>query len=153
MYVFFGRALLKNTCVSMCPRAFINRWELEVYSKTTMYSPLVAAVDRMAAKSSLQGELRWEFCVPITVPSGDGLLQLPLTFWIPAPAKLMAAAAALFTATAALFMELDPVMLPPGPDPLVECGKYPPGEGRPSGPRPGLRLRSNVGGLHLCKKK
>lgn len=114
---------------------------------------LVAAVDRMAAKSSLQGELRWEFCVPITVPSGDGLLQLPLTFWIPAPAKLMAAAAAVFTATAALFMELDPVMLPPGPDPLVECGKYPPGEGRPSGPRPGLRLRSNVGGLHLELKR
>ena len=147
MYVFFGRALLKNTCI--CARAFSNRWELEVYSKTTMYSPLVAAVDRMAAKSSLQGELRWEFCVPITAPSGDGLLQL--LFWIPAP-KLMAAAAAVFTATA-LFMEFDPVMLPPGPDPLVECGKYPPGEGRPSGPRPGLRLRSNVGGLHLCKKK
>ena len=38
------------------------------------------------------------------------------------------------------------------PDPFVGmCGKYPPGEGRPSGPSPGLRLRTNAGGLQRCK--
>jgi len=30
--------------------------------------------------------------------------------------------------------------------------KYPPGEGRPSGPRPGLRLRTRVGGLQRWKR-
>lgn len=40
----------------------------------------------------------------------------------------------------------DPVT-PPDPDPAV-CGKYPPGEGRPSGPKPGLKLRTKAGGLH-----
>ena len=41
----------------------------------------------------------------------------------------------------------EPVTLPE-PDPTV-CGKYPPGEGSPSGPKPGLRLRTKAGGLHL----
>ena len=41
---------------------------------------------------------------------------------------------------------------PPDPDPAA-CGKYPPGEGSPSGPNPGLKLRTRAGGLQRWKKK
>ena len=89
-------------------------------------SPLVAE-DLIAAKSSLQGELLWEFCAP-----WDGLsMQL-----VVAGPKLTAVTAG---DTLMLFM-LDM--------PFVECGKYPPGEGSPSGPKPGLRLSTRAGGLH-----
>ena len=41
-----------------------------------------------------------------------------------------------------------PPFSPLFPEPFVgTCGKYPPGEGSPSGPSPGLRLRTNAGGL------
>ena len=100
--------------------------------------PLVAAVDLIAAaKSSLQGELRWEFCAPIR--TGDGLLLLQL-LPLACPPKLTAAMELLLE-----LLLLDPLF----PEPFVGCGKYPPGEGSPSGPRPGLRLRTRPGGLHL----
>ena len=97
-------------------------------------SPLVAEVLIAAAKSSLQGELRWEFCAPISV-TGDGLLLLQLLL---GPPKLVAWPDDAEAACDPLF-----------PEPL--CGKYPPGEGSPSGPSPGLKLSTKAGGLHLWK--
>ena len=98
-----------------------------------------------AAKSSLQpGELLWEFCAACIMENGDGLLlvQLPMPE-IPEAPKSDG-------------LPPRPEFPPPpfaGPLPvcwLFACGKYPPGEGRPSGPRPGLRLSTRAGGLHLC---
>ena len=93
-----------------------------------------------AAKSSLHGELRWEFWVPT---SEDGLLMLQL------PLKLLAAGPKLMVTELAALI---PVLFP-APFEFPFPGKYPPGEGRPSGPKPGLRLRRRVGGLHLCNKR
>ena len=44
---------------------------------------------------------------------------------------------------------------PSGPgEPRAPPGKgHAPGEGRPSGPRPGLRLRTREGGLRRCKEE
>lgn len=122
-------------------------------SKIWLLSPLVAE-DLIAAKSSLQGELRWEFCAPITVlwpeRRGDGLLLLPLQLPL-GPPPLMAEAklpAALPSPLVLPTAEIATAVL--FPDPFVGyCGKYPPGEGSPSGPKPGLRLRTRSGGLHL----
>ena len=121
------------------------------------YSPaaLVAWDDRIAAaKSSLQGELRWEFCAPITVlwpeRRGDGLLllQLPLGPPLMAVAKLPALPNPPLLAANPETPTVDTTVL--FPDPFVGyCGKYPPGEGSPSGPKPGLRLNTRSGGLHL----
>ena len=124
------------------------------------YSPaaLVAWDDRIAAaKSSLQGELRWEFCAPIMV-TGDGLLllrPLQLPMMLPCAPPCDAAPPTELPAMVAppppAPDELGPLS-PLFPDPFVwPCGKYPPGEGRPSGPSPGLRLRTNAGGLQRCK--
>ena len=106
------------------------------------HSPLVAE-DLIAAKSSLQGELRWEFCAPITVlwpeRRGDGLLLLQLPPLLAAELPVEAAAMLMAAPLPVLF-----------PDPFVGYGgKYPPGEGSPSGPKPGLRLNTRSGGLHL----
>ena len=143
------------------------------------------AEDRIAAaKSSLQGELRWEFCAAPIMLTGDGLLllQLPLPPWpAPAPCTMDPWCPAVVAPPAdqeppdeplepgrappapmeppmpmglpALpLLPAPPPLSPLFPDPFVGmCGKYPPGEGRPSGPSPGLRLRTNAGGLQRCK--
>ena len=144
------------------------------------------AEDRIAAaKSSLQGELRWEFCAAPIMLTGDGLLllQLPLPPWPPAPAPCTMDPWCPAVVAPPADQEppdepLEPGRAPPAPmeppmpmglpalpllpapaplsplfpDPFVGmCGKYPPGEGRPSGPSPGLRLRTNAGGLQRCK--
>ena len=118
---------------------------------------LVAWDDRIAAaKSSLQGELRWEFCaIPIMV-TGDGLLLLPplqLPMMLPCAPDAAPPTELPPPAAVAPPDELGPPPLSPlFPDPFVwACGKYPPGEGRPSGPSPGLRLKTNAGGLQRCK--
>ena len=99
-------------------------------------SPATPPFDLIAtAKNSLQGELRWEleWAAWAALIMSGGVRQLPS---VRDPPDTLPTAPG----------------NPPDPDPAA-CGKYPPGEGSPSGPNPGLKLSTKAGGLHRCKNR
>ncbi len=81
-------------------------------------------LDLIAIRTSLHGELLWDMGEPF---KRGGELQTSEA-----------------AAVGAESVELVVVVV----QDVAGWEKYPPGEGKPSGPRPGLRLSTRVGGLH-----
>ena len=102
------------------------RVQIESWSDCCNRSPDVTFDLMATARNSLHGELGWGLEWEPLISSG-GVRQLPSVRELADP------------------LPSEPAN-PPDPDPAV-CGKYPPGEGSPSGPKPGLKLRTRAGGL------